>query len=100
MNNILTEVDPKDPDEAKFYTMYAAPRLNTSATISSATWSCPGLSFSSGITTNETATIKISGGTHGQTYRVRCTIVTSDGETLIFVGDLAVRRAESPQLGA
>ncbi len=100
MNNILTEVDPKDPDEAKFYTMYAAPRLNASATITSATWSCPGLTFSSGATTAETATIKISGGVAGQTYRPRCVIVTSDGETLVFVGTLDVRKAEAPQPGA
>jgi hypothetical protein len=96
-------VDPKAPGGEVRYTYNAAPYLNTGATVSSATWSCPGLTFSDTGTTSTTATAKISGGTDGQDYAIDLTITTSDGETIKgrdSAGNpliLRVRRADTPR---
>jgi hypothetical protein len=93
----VLDVDPKDPREAKFFVVNAEALLNSGATISSATWSCSGLTFSSTTTTSYTAIAKIAGGQDGQDYAVDCAITTSDGETLYPPLRLRVRRASNPR---
>lgn len=93
----IGDVDPKDPNEAKFYTMNAAPYLNSGATVSAATWTASGLTFASESTTSTAAVAKISGGVHGQTYPVRVAVTTSDGESLVLVGRLKVLNAAEPR---
>lgn len=91
-------VDPKDPDGAVFYTFNVSQYLNSGATVSSASWSSPGLTRASETTTSTTATAKFSGGVDGQDYAVVCTITTSDGETIPLGGVLRVRRADVPRV--
>lgn len=93
----VNRVDAKDPDGAQFYAFDVSGYLNTGATVSSATWSAPGLTVGSEATTSTTATAKLSGGQDGQDYAVKCTVVTSDGETLVLGGMLSVRVATSPR---
>lgn len=98
MTYAVNAVDPKDPNEAKFYTFNAAPYLNSGATISAATWTCPGLTFASTSTTSSTATAKISGGQDGQDYAILVALTTSDGETIYPPRIiLRVRRADVPR---
>jgi hypothetical protein len=91
-------VEPKDPDEAKFYSVRLSNRLNSGATPSSATWTCPGLTFANTSVSSTHAIAKISGGQDGQDYVVVVTVTTSDGETLkprrLL---LSVRRSDTPR---
>ena len=93
----VNRVDAKDPSGAQFYRFDVSGYLNTSATVSTATWSAPGLTVASESTTSTTATAKLSGGQHGEDYAVTCTITTSDGETLPLGGVLSVRSALVPR---
>jgi hypothetical protein len=98
MTFAVNAVDPKDPNEAKFYTFDGSPYLNTGATISSATWTCPGLTFANQTASGQSATAKISGGQHGEDYAIQLAITTSDGETIYPPRlMLRVRRADVPR---
>jgi len=92
-------VDPKDPDAVMFYRFDVTNSLNSGATVSSATWSAPGLTAASVATTSTTTSAKLSGGNDGEDYAVQATVVTSDGETLVLGGMLKVRKATSPRIG-
>lgn len=94
---LLGRVDAKDPDGAVFYGVNVASYLNSGATVSTASWSAPGLTVASPATTSTTAVAKFSGGQAGEDYSVKCTITTSDGETLVFGGVLSVRSALVPR---
>lgn len=93
----VNRVDPKDPAAAVFYSFDVAGYLNSGATVSTATWSAPGLTVANPATTSTTAVAKLSGGNHGEDYAVKATITTSDGETLVLGGLLQVRDATIPR---
>lgn len=97
--SLLDPVDPKDPAEAKFYTMDWTAQLNSGATISTTAWVVPGLTnvTDSIVTGNLKTTIKLSAGVDGQDYPCTNTITTSDGETLVQTGVVRVRRSVNPQ---
>lgn len=94
---LLGRVDAKDPGAAVFYGVDASAYLNSGATVSTATWSAPGLTVANPATTDTTAVAKFSGGQSGEDYSVSCTLTTSDGETLVFGGVLSVRSAIVPR---
>ena len=75
----------KDPDAKKTYTInYGTNYLSTGVTISNSTWTVPtGITKESVDATNfddTTATIQVSGGTAGTTYRCVNAITMSDGD--------------------
>ena len=75
--------DPKDPDATRFYTWDFSDWLDTGESISSYTFP----SFPAGLTqvsdSNDTTsvTVKISGGTAGESYDIICRVVTDAGQT-------------------
>lgn len=72
----------QDKDEAVARTLNWADDLNGS-TISSVVWSVPsGLTNEASSNGTTTATIRLSGGTPGQTYTVTCTVTTAASEDL------------------
>lgn len=90
----MNDVDPKDPDEAKFYFMDWDGWLNESATISTSVWATTLTKASDAINALVTR-VKLSGGTHGTDYVVQNTITTSDGETLERSGLVRVRSSNT-----
>jgi hypothetical protein len=72
---------PQDTDEAVSHTVNWQRDLN-GGTISSVSWSTGGLTNESQTNTTTTASVRLSGGTPGQVYRVTCAITTSLGEDL------------------
>ena len=69
----------KDPTAVLDYTIDWSAWLTTE-TISTSAWEVPaGLSKITDDKTNTATTIRLDGGTLGKTYRVRNSIVTSDG---------------------
>jgi hypothetical protein len=88
------DVEPKDPQESKIYTMDWTAALNGGATISSSTWTLdPGITNAGAsiVSGSKKTSIEISGGVAGVDYHVTNQIVTSDGETLERTGILRVR---------
>jgi hypothetical protein len=86
-------VEPKDPDETKFYYMDWEQGLNEDCTVSTSTWLIEnGLTGADGtITAGALKTrITLSGGKSGGYYHCRNTVVTSDGETLQRTGVVRV----------
>lgn len=72
----------KDPDEVLIFGINWADYLG-SDTIIGSTWVVPvGVTMVSNAFTDTLATIKLSGGTLGQVYRITNRITTSDGETV------------------
>jgi hypothetical protein len=72
----------KDPDEVLDYEIDWTSRLG-SDTIATSTWTVPtGLTSASNSSTTTTATIWLSGGTTGTTYRVLNEITTAGGRTM------------------
>lgn len=95
----LNHVEPKDPDEAKLYTMNWSGGLNTEATISTSMWTIPpGLTsaYDTIVTGALKTTIKLAGGVDGQDYELINVVTTSDGENLKQAGILRVRKADGP----
>lgn len=71
----------KDPDETIDFAFNWAAFLGTD-TIATATFSLPdGLTQVSTSNTTKTATIFVSGGTAGYSYRITCRITTAGGRT-------------------
>jgi hypothetical protein len=71
----------KDPDSTTDFEFNWKPELDGD-TIQSATFSLPdGMTSVSESNTTTTATIFVSGGSTGCTYRIRCRIVTDGGRT-------------------
>ena len=68
----------KDPDATLDYTLDFTEWLDAD-TLSTATWSAPGVTVVSSSTTTTTATVWISGGTAGKVYQVRCRVTTAGG---------------------
>jgi hypothetical protein len=90
----MNDVDAKDPDEVKYYSMDWTNYLNTSATISTSAWTvASGITAGANGTDGAIARVLLSGGTHGQNYIVTNRITTSDGETLERAGVVRVRSA-------
>lgn len=88
----MNDVDMKDPDETKYYSMAWAAHLNTDATISGSEWTVgAGLTKGSTAISGTTTRVLLSGGTHNSDYAVQNTITTSDGETLERTGTVRVR---------
>jgi hypothetical protein len=69
----------KDPEAMKSYGVDWSELLDEGETISSSGWSAPGLSLSSAQISGAVTTVKIAGGTLGQTYLVENNIQTSLG---------------------
>lgn len=71
----------KDPDERLDYTVSWSDYLAVGETISSSSWTVPSgiTQYQSATNTNTTATIWLSGGTHGEEYLVTNQITTSAG---------------------
>lgn len=73
---------PKDPSDVLDYTRDWSTDLVTGETISTSTWTVPtGITKDSDSNDDDTATIWLSGGTHGTDYEVANKIVTSAGRT-------------------
>jgi len=82
----------KDPAETLLATMDWSGKLAAGVTISTAAWVLPpGLSEVSSAIIGQTTTILVSGGTPGEDYLCRCTITTSDSQTIPRSGPLKVR---------
>lgn len=76
----FTTTDPKDPLEVLNYTEDWSDWLGD-ATIASVVWTVPdGITKDTEAHTDTTATIRLSGGTRGNDYLVRCQITDSDTE--------------------
>lgn len=92
----MNAVDPKDPGETKVYTMDWTTQLASGATVSTSTWSTPGLTqTAAGIVAGSLQTsVTLSGGTDGQDYPCTNTVATSDGETLVQTGVVRVRATD------
>lgn len=72
----------KDPDEILIFGIDWADYLGAD-TILTSSWTVPaGVGQVSNAFTDTLATIKLSGGTLGQVYRITNRITTSDGETV------------------
>jgi hypothetical protein len=72
----------KDPDEILIFGINWGDYLDTD-TILTSSWIVPaGVSQVNNAFTDTLATIKLSGGTLGQVYRITNRITTSDGETV------------------
>lgn len=71
----------KDPDSTEDFPFNWAPELDGD-TIDTVAWSLPdGLTQVSTSNTTTVATIFVSGGSEGMTYRIRCRITTVGGRT-------------------
>ena len=72
----------QDKDEAIAYTMNWAGDLNSS-TLAAVTWTIPSaLTNESQSNTTTTATVRLSGGTAGQVYKVECSVTSATGEDM------------------
>lgn len=73
----------KDPDEVLDYTINWSRRLPAGDTIAASSWIFPtGLTMNSAAYTNTSATVWISGGTTGTTYKVTNRVTTTVGRTM------------------
>lgn len=85
----MSRVQPKDPGETEGYTFdwndTAEDSLAVSETISSSAWTVDhgDVTKSSESNTTTTSTVVLSGGTLGQTCRLKNTVTTSQGRTLV-----------------
>jgi hypothetical protein len=85
------KVFEKDPGEILDYTRNMAGLLG-SDTITSSSWSVQsGLIVVSHSNTTTTTTVFISGGTDQNRYRIKNTVVTSGGRTLVRSLDIVIR---------
>jgi len=71
----------KDPNSVLDYTLDWSSWLETSDTISSASWSASGVTVDSENNTTTTATVFVSGGALNVDSVITCQIVTSGGRT-------------------
>ncbi len=71
----------KDPDAIEVMTLDWSFRLG-GATISSSTWTGTGITIVTDAVDGRETSVKVSGGTLGETHRVTNRVVTSAGETL------------------
>jgi hypothetical protein len=72
----------QDENEAVAYTLNWAGDLNGS-TLSTVTWSVPsGLTNELTSNTTTTASIRLSGGTPGQEYKIECSVTSASGEDM------------------
>lgn len=85
----------QDPQDTRIWAFdWATFLTERSTTISSATWTVPsGLTKVSESNTTTTATVKVSGGTHGTDYLLTCTATLANGETVEKSFTLAVRQS-------
>jgi hypothetical protein len=68
----------KDPTEDLPYALDWSPRLPSGETLGSVVWTFPaGLEKVSQSEAGTTATVRVKGGTLGETYRVGCHVVTA-----------------------
>ena len=85
----------KQPAESRLYTMDFSALLASDETISSVTSvtddSSDDLTLGSPTYSNTTASVRISGGTSGKTWKVTFVVATSAGNTLEGEGLLSVR---------
>ena len=78
----MANVKLKDPDSVLDYTNDWSDWLSGSEVISTSTWSVDtGITQDSESETNTTATIFVSGGSAGETYRLTNEIVTDQART-------------------
>ena len=86
----MNPVDPKDPDEDKWYVMDWADGLNADATILTSDWTVVDPAQSTPVTVSDdeivagglSTRVLFSGGVAGSRITVTNEVVTSDGETL------------------
>lgn len=72
----------KDPDDVLDFELDWSSWLGTSETINTSTWTvATGITKDSDTNTTTTATIWLSGGTHGTAYQLTNRIVTNQGRT-------------------
>lgn len=72
----------KDPDEVLDYRLDWTDRL-AGDTISTSVWAAEsGITIDSDVHDDTAATVWVSGGTHGTTYRMTNTITTAAGRTM------------------
>lgn len=84
----------KDETDVALYSVNWAPRLADGETISASSWTIgAGLTYlaDSIAASLVKTTVKLSGGTQGQTYACINTVETSTGQTLSRTGYVAVR---------
>jgi hypothetical protein len=75
-------VERKDPSDILDYEVDWSEWLESTETLSSATWTVPtGLTSTDTDIGDTTATVWLSGGTAGTTYEVACKVVTTAGRT-------------------
>lgn len=72
----------KVPADVIDFTIDWSEHLRVGVTVSSATWTAPGLTMSNEGTTSSTATRRIASGTAGTDYPVTCTMTKSNGEII------------------
>ena len=82
----------KDPDSTEWFKVPWSKRLGT-AKISAVDYQVPaGLTKEAEAKTDDTASVKLSGGTLGETYTVVCRITTDDSQTLDFSFFVLIRQ--------
>ena len=84
----------KDESDIGIYSVNWAPRLADGETLATSSWSIgAGLTYLADAIAASLVktTVKLSGGTQGQTYACINTVTTSTGQTLSRTGYLAVR---------
>jgi hypothetical protein len=102
MQITLKPVEPKDPGESKLYTMDWSGKLPSGVTISTSTWSFApsGLTNAADaiVTGNLKTSVRVSGGVDDNWYDCTNTVVLSDSQTLVAVGQLKVEKKRGAQL--
>jgi hypothetical protein len=81
--------DRQDRQESVARSFNWTPDLD-GATISSASWETGGLTVDSTATSATVTSIRLSGGIPGQSYRVTCRVITTNGEILEAYVDLEI----------
>lgn len=84
-------VREKDPSSIQNFDVNWAKELN-GETISTSTWELDGLINVTDSNTNDTTTIRVSGGSEGQVHRLQNTITTSGSQTFRKALPILVRQ--------
>lgn len=92
MSKQAEEVLEKTAYEVKYYVFNFADEMETGETITSQSVTCSpsGLTIATPVGINQYVQVKLSGGTAGTAYLLKCRITTNVGETIDGSGRLVV----------
>lgn len=85
------DIDPKHPTENAAVNMDFTGALPSGVTLSTVTWTAPGLTVTSPTVSGAVASAYLAGGTDGQDYWITAEGALSSGATAVLEGRLRVR---------